>query len=573
MSTWSSSYFETLPDWSWAGYKQGADIPLPAAPTVTVECDRSGTTDVTLVIQQAIIDVAKRGGGTVYLPAGVYRISPQTKTLWPQPRQYGGVEGNAYSLWIPASGVALRGDGPGKTKLYNADWRMRGKTVIMVKPDMQAGWASVWWPIPNTMQAVTADLAIGATRIPLVNATQFAVGQWVVINCDLTAQWIKQWDMADIWGPGAFMADGRTATQGPTHYAKVVRVEENALTIDVPVMFPMLRRDAVKVYRVLPHLQDVGIRDLSIGMAECPLPGTGRADHDVQGTGAWYANDSDMIRMDHVVDCYISSVATFAPTGNVTQYPGTGQYYQPGGHILSNGIKLILTRSVTIEGCRIERPMYRGGGGNGYLYAIRGAHTLIRNCVAVDGRHNFQAQEIFAVGNVFTKCTSIQHTGSHCDTHRGLAVSQLWDDMTLDGDAIVMMYGQGQTTTRSCVWNVRCDRAHWYHQPPYMEKAICVDCRQIGEGWVVGTSGSVPDVEYLTTDVAKGHPSVPADVVEGVGKGASLEPQSLYAAQLAKRLGTATSPALPPAPKTVEEILADHERRIALLEKRGEQDA
>lgn len=73
--------------------------------------------------------------------------------------------------------------------------------------------------------------------------------------------------------------------------------------------------------------------------------------------------------------------------------------------------------------------------------------------------------------------------------------------------------------------------------------------------------------------MAKGHPSVPADVVEGVGKGASLEPQSLYAEQLAKRLGTATSPALPPAPKTVEEILADHERRIALLEKRGEQDA
>ena len=119
--SWQSQYINQLPDWSYAGYRAGADIPAAPAPTVTVQCDRTGATDVTLAIQQAIVDVAKRGGGTVYLPAGTYRISPQSKALWPQSAKHFQSEGtNVYSLWIPASGVVLRGDGP-ETRLYNAD--------------------------------------------------------------------------------------------------------------------------------------------------------------------------------------------------------------------------------------------------------------------------------------------------------------------------------------------------------------------------------------------------------------------------------------------------------------------
>lgn len=475
--SWQSQYINQLPDWSYAGYRAGADIPAAPAPTVTVQCDRTGATDVTLAIQQAIVDVAKRGGGTVYLPAGTYRISPQSKALWPQSAKHFQSEGtNVYSLWIPASGVVLRGDGP-ETRLYNADWHMRGRTVILVKPDMRDGWASIWWPIANSAQSIKADLAPGTTRIPVADGSRFAVGQWVVINCDLTADFILRWDMADIWQPGTFLGDGKTASQGPTHYAKVRGIEANALMIDVPLMFPMLKRDNVRVYRVLPHLGEVGIRDLSIGMAECPLAGTGRADHDINGTGAWHADGSAAIRMEHVVNSYVANVSTWQPEGNATAYPGTGQYYQTGSHILSNGIQLLNTRSISVQDCRFERPMYRGGGGNGYLYDIKGAGSLLRRCTAIDGRHNYTFQGIFGMGNVVTGCTSVQHTGSHCDTHRGLAACQLWDDMDLDGDAIVMHYGQGQTTTQSCAWNVRCDRAHWYQQPPYRANAICVGSR------------------------------------------------------------------------------------------------
>lgn len=68
-----------------------------------------GLVDDTASIQAAIDFVSSSGGGTVYLPAGTYKIKPQTSIATDRVR--------ANALTIAADNVVLTGDGPGLTKL------------------------------------------------------------------------------------------------------------------------------------------------------------------------------------------------------------------------------------------------------------------------------------------------------------------------------------------------------------------------------------------------------------------------------------------------------------------------
>lgn len=68
-----------------------------------------GLVDDTASIQAAIDSVSSSGGGTVYLPAGTYKIKPQASIAVDRVR--------ANALTIAADNVVLTGDGPGLSKL------------------------------------------------------------------------------------------------------------------------------------------------------------------------------------------------------------------------------------------------------------------------------------------------------------------------------------------------------------------------------------------------------------------------------------------------------------------------
>ena len=66
-----------------------------------------------------------------------------------------------------------------------------------------------------------------------------------------------------------------------------------------------------------------------------------------------------------------------------------------------------------------------------------------------------------------------------------------------------------------------------------------IDSRQFGNGYIIGTQGAATNVKTTPTTMSSQYGTVntaPEDYKEGIGKGATLYPQSLYYDQLEKRL-------------------------------------
>jgi hypothetical protein len=106
-------------------------------------------------------------------------------------------------------------------------------------------------------------------------------------------------------------------------------------------------------------------------------------------------------------------------------------------------------------------------------------------------------------------------------------MANLFDSMYMAGDwlqGVYRPYGtvlHGHPTTESVFWNTSGSG----------KNGVLVESRQWGWGYIVGTSGSTPNVVRGTQNN-----TAPEDFLEGQGAGTTLEPQSLYLDQLARRL-------------------------------------
>ena len=147
------------------------------------------------------------------------------------------------------------------------------------------------------------------------------------------------------------------------------------------------------------------------------------------------------------------------------------------------------------------------------------------------------------------------------DTHRWLAPAQLVDQSTFSGrrgDRWGISFnnrgstsgGAGYTSSQSVVWNVTGNSAYvltgaFHYLPrPFLS-------RQFGHGYIIGSSGDFvnafrtcpptrDDPGFDNPDVIRGCRNTD-DYIEGIGRGATLTPASLYLDQKQRRLnGTPT---------------------------------
>jgi hypothetical protein len=508
---WTPGYTDEqgrfLHDFSYAGYHCGqADIPVdPPGEVVDVThapyyADNTGAADATVAIQAAIDTVGATGGGVVYLPAGTYRIRPPG--------------GSDCALRMRRSGGVLRGAGPDQTFLFNDEAYMRGRSVLLVGADT-GGWHT---PLPGTPVVITADVGhpahvIGVAqtrddsrwRRPLFNA-----GDWVVLRSDCTEDFIAEHKMTGCWN---------SSLRGITFYRQVTAVDlaRNTITVDIPTRYDLKIRDGARVYKVAPHVAEVGIEHLSIGMRENVTPGLRDGDYNVNGTGAYEVHGSHVIEFYHVADGWIQNVETYRPQVNARNY-----------HALSNIILLSQSRNITVRNCVVARPQYEGGGGNGYGYTLRGSDCLVVDCIAYHARHNYDFKSMWTSGNVILRCQALDGRLAS-DFHMHLSPANLFDSTYVDGDflqAVYRPYGtvlHGQTTTESVFWNT--------HGTARCGSRLIVS-RQWNWGYVIGTSGPVCTVERGTRDN-----TAPQDLLEGQGLGETLQPQSLYTDQFRRRRG------------------------------------
>jgi hypothetical protein len=337
-----------------------------------------------------------------------------------------------------------------------------------------------------------------------------------MVRADVTPEFIAEHGMGALWN---------TAMDPQLYYRRVVAVDVPAqtITLDAPTRYALKTRDNARVYQVAPHLEEVGVEHLAMGMKENLAPGLGDQDYTVPGTAAYDAHASKAILYDHVVNGWIREVKSYRPETNTQDW-----------HTLSNGVELNRSRFVTVAGCHFAKPQYRGAGGNGYAYNHGGNDCLITRSTGEKGRHNFSFKTLLASGSVIHRSTAIDGL-LPSDFHRHLTVAGLVDNLTLVRDffeARLRPFGNpplhGHSAAQSVFWNLTGQEAS-------PGNPFVVLSSQFGWGYVIGTRGSVTGVQVTPQAGAPDAGTEPVDYVEGVGLGGGLVPESLYEDQLARR--------------------------------------
>ncbi len=486
-----------LHDFSYAGYHRGErQLPKREGLVFDVskppfEADPTGKRDATSAIQAAIEAAGKAGGGVVFLPPGTYRIAPQGS--------------DTAALKLQDDHVVLRGAGVDKTFIFNDTMAMRGKTAIEVKPKAAPWWFGEGkWAIES---AARTDLPNSATEIPVEDPTLFAPGDLVIVRNDLTERFIGELGMTGHW------TRENLKNRSLVFCRRVVSVdpENKTVVIDVPIRYPLQKGDNARLIKMPGKVvSEVGLEDFSIGLKEHSGTELGDFDYVKEGTAGYDAYQSFAIVFEGAENSWMRRVNSYCPPGNTK-----------GFHVISNGVKLARSRFVSVEDCDWRNAQYQGGGGNGYLYTVNANECLLRNCHGEAGRHNFDFQNPSSSGNVLLDCTT-KDGFLASDFHMYFSVANLLDNVTCDGDfveAVYRPYGKpihGVTTTQSVFWNT--------HGVAYgKRKKIIVESKQYGHGYVIGTRGPANAVDS-------------DDFVEGVGRGDTLTPRSLYLDQLSRRL-------------------------------------
>lgn len=497
-----------LQDFSYAGYHRG-ELPIPVEiPGAFVDvtawpygADPTGFEDATAAIQMAIDDVGGQGGGIVYLPEGTYRL--QIKS------------GDDHALWIHNSGVVLRGAGKNRTFLFLDETYTRRTQTIKIRPDSGAYWHSA---LKGTTREITVDLLEPTMEIPVADVSPFAVGDWIVVRSDATDAFIDEHDMEGRWD---------SSLAGPTFYRRIVAVNAvaNTITIDIPTRYPLKTRDNARVYKTVGrHIEEIGLEDFSIGMRENRKDGWGSADYEDEGTGAYEVHRSYAVYFKQVANAWVQRVGSYRPQTNTKNV-----------HIHSNGLNIFESRSITVRNTNFSNPQSLAGGGNGYCYTAAGGDSLFEQNVAANCRHAYSLKKMWASGNVFLRNLSKNSLRPSGFTMY-LSMANLFDNHILNEDAIEARYRHagfpehGHSTTQSVIWNTQGLR--------YSSGGdYAVWSTQFEHGYVIGTRGPAANVKSTPTkEYQDWVETVPEDWVEGVGQGDSLEPQSLYEDQLAKRI-------------------------------------
>ena len=476
-----------LHDFSYAGYHNGED-PLSVSTTTTFSvadygADATGGSDSTAAIQAAIDAAEAASGGIVYLPAGEYRCDGL--------------------LSVTASDVHLQGEGPDKTRLYFT----LASGITDVYHLTFSGTLS-----EDAESLLSVDGESRARTVQVGDASLFSVGDDVSVGWVITDEFVDEHGMTDTWAisNGAWRPFFR-------RNVLAVDVDSDTLTLDVPLRYPALIRDQASVRLESGFISECSVSSLSISTV-------------ADWSDAWANDRSHAIGFSGVKDCFMTDVVSY-------ESPNSSDDRQ--SHLQSGGVIVLHSKRVTVADSTMENAQNRGDGGNGYLFEVsRSSEVLFVDLTARAGRHNFiQNWDFGASGIVWLRTVSEDGAAVYSEDldwlswlgtsefHHSLAMANLIDaSTTTDGWKAANRQdyssGAGHSATQSVFWNTSGSGR--------------LDSYQFGDGYIVGTT----DVRVDTTvyDILDSAGTAPEDYTEGLDEGETLNPQSLYEDQLARRL-------------------------------------
>lgn len=480
-----------LHDFSYAGYHR-SEVALPAAWPgdlfdVTAYGAVAAPADSTAAFAAAIAAAQAAGGGVVYVPDGEYLL--------------------AGNLVITSSGVVLAGQSRDGTRLVFTSSNLGSSANITF-----AGGS----PGNAPATALTADGVARSHTIEVADASDFAVGDDVVIDQVITQAFIDDHAMGGLWDSGANSA---LNARKIFYRRQVVAIDGTTLTLDVPLRYPLRLRDQPTVRRDLGLLRECGIEHLSLSNAVDPA-------------AASAAPRAHVVNLTHVSDCVVRDVATY----DSSHAPTTD-------HLQSGGIEIVASKRVTVADSRMTHAQNHGDGGAGYGYEVSvSSDVLFRDDYVEDVRHGFiQNWDFGTTGVVWLRCQAVDDTAvngaftlpGRSEFHHRLAIANLFDaSRDTSGFASYNRGSEssnaGHAGTENVFWNVAGE-----------DDGTSMQIYQAGRGYVIGSRDVTVSVEPNIIDQALGlaDGTTPTDWLEGDGAGATIWPPSLFEDQLARRLG------------------------------------
>jgi hypothetical protein len=381
-------------------------------------------------------------------------------------------------LRILASGVVLRGQGQGPAGTVLVATGTDRRTLIQV-----AGKSDRKLADGPAFAVADAYVPVGAYRLRL-DRKGLRPGDTVLVEHPSTKEWIAAlgMDRFPTDGKGSWL-DWRPGTLDVRWDRVVAKVDGDTITLDAPLTTALDAAHGggkVRRYSWPGRISHVGVENL-----RCESAYDRTNPHDEQH--AWGA-----VGIDVAQDVWVRRV--------------TADHFAGSAVSVLDG-----ARRVTVEDCESVRPVSEIGGYRRHTFYTSGQLTLFRRCKAAGGRHDFAAGYLAAGPNAFVQC---QATSAHdfSGPVESWASGVLYDNVTVDGGGLALTnretdgHGVGWAAA-NCVL--------------YQCSASVITCRQAptAQNWAIGCWGQI---------VGNGH---------WRSMNQFVKPASLYAAQLADRLG------------------------------------
>jgi hypothetical protein len=450
-----------IPDFSHCGY-MGQDESIRDIPVRIVVSPTTG--DNTQRIQAALDYVASLTAdengirGAVLLLKGRYEL-------------YGGLK-------MSASGVVLRGQGPGKegSVLVAAGTNRRTLIRVIGKNDQASRSESAY-------QIVDDYVPVGAYSFKLNSTEGLKVGDMINIIRPSTKEWIKQLGMdrfggdfsgAPAWRPGSY----------DLVWDRVIKsIDADHVEVDAPITTAIEAQfgsGLVQLYSWPGRISHVGVENLRCESAYDP-------ENPKDEAHSWMA-----VTMENVENAWVRQV--------------TMEHFAGSAVAIYESCK-----QITVQDCMSLSPVSEYGGYRRHTFFTMGQLTLFLHCWAEHGRHDFAAGFCAAGPNAFVQCEStlpMEDSGPIESWSSGT----LYDNVNIDGNALRLCnrgsrgQGLGWAAANSVLW--QCN-------------AAVIQCENppTAQNWAFGCWGEFEG--------------------DGIWDSSNnfVRPTSLFEAQIAERLG------------------------------------
>lgn len=381
-------------------------------------------------------------------------------------------------LQITNSGVVLRGQGmaEGGTVLFAGGTDRRTAVCILGQDNGKTNLRSGW-------QIADDYVPVGAISFSVNDAAGLRAGDTIRIVRPCTQEWIEQIGAMEFGG-----GEGSRWKPGSRDivWARAIKsMAGNRITVDAPITTALDKKlggGYVETCAWPGCITNVGIENLAL---ESAFDAANPKDEN----HAWCA-----ITLENAADGWVRQVSF--------------------KHFAGSAVALYEScRRVTVEDCLSLAPVSEDGGYRRNTFFTMGQQTLFLRCYAENGRHDFSVGHCAAGPNAFVQCEATLPTADSGGIE-SWSSGTLFDNVRIDGNAITLGYRPGNNAAigwaaaNSLLWNCSASVIRCWNPPG-------------AQSWSFGSWASFEG--------------------DGIWRSSNdfMTPDSLFAAQLRERLGSA----------------------------------